>query len=86
VKAATASGATVIFKEETDVQQHRDGTQFHIHEHNRIYYLHTVNDECDDQCMGCFDMQTWHEILGHCNYDDVQKLQNVVDGMKIKGK
>lgn len=33
----------------------------------------------------CFDIQKWHEILGHCNYDDVQKLQGVVDGMTIKG-
>ena len=30
-------------------------------------------------------MQTWHEILGHCNYEDVQKLQGVVKGMEIKG-
>ena len=55
----------------------------------RDYYLHTVNDDdddCDDdQCKGCHDIQTWHEILGHCNYKDIQKLQNVVDGMKIKG-
>lgn len=29
-------------------------------------------------------MQTWHEILGHCNYEDVQKLQGVVKGMEIK--
>lgn len=31
-------------------------------------------------------MQTWHEMLGHCNYDDIQKLLSVVDGMTIKGK
>ena len=36
--------------------------------------------------MSCHDIQMWHEILGHCNYDDVQKLENVVDGMSIKGK
>ena len=29
---------------------------------------------------------TWHKILGHCNYDDIVKLPNVVDGMKIKGR
>ncbi len=42
--------------------------------------------EDSDSCNGCYDIQTWHEILGHCNYDDVSKLQNVVEGMKIKGK
>jgi len=48
------------------------------------YYLHTVrNDECDDdQCKRCYDMQTWHEIMGNCNY----RLQGVVEGMSIKGK
>lgn len=45
-----------------------------------------MNDECDDQCNGCFDVQTWREILEHCNYDDIQKLQSVVDGMSIKGQ
>lgn len=86
----TASRATVIFKKGKNVLIHRDGTKFHIHVHYRLYYLHTVNnndgdDEFDDQCRGCFDMQTWHEIMGHCDYDDIQRLQSVVDGMKIKG-
>ena len=84
VKAATASGATMIFKKGKDVLIHRDGTKFHIHVHDRLYYLHTANnedDDCGDQCRGCFDTQTWHEILGHCNQDDIQRLQSV-DGMK----
>ena len=89
VKAATASGDTVVFTEEKNVLIYQDGTKFPIHVHERLYYLHTVNDDdddCDDdQCKGCHDIQTWHEILGHCNYKDIQKLQNVVDGMKIKG-
>ncbi|XP_066542004.1 uncharacterized protein [Hoplias malabaricus] len=85
VKAATSSGATVIFKQGKNTLQHRDGTKFSIYEYNRLYYLQTV-DKCDDQCNGCYDMQTWHEILGHCNYDDIQKLQGVVNGMTIKGK
>ena len=86
VKAATASGATVVFKQGEDALICRDGARFNIHEYNRLYYLQTVNGECEDQCKGVYDMQTWHEILGHCNYDDVQKLQHVVDGMTIKGK
>lgn len=88
VKAATSSGATVIFKEGEDVLQYKDGTRFFIHEHNRLYYLPIVpvNNDCDDQCMSCHDIQTRHEILGHCNFDDVQKLENVVDGMSITGK
>src|SRR4029434_1046951 len=38
-----------------------------------------------DQCKVCHDMHTWHEILGHCNYEDVKRLQGVVKGMEIKG-
>ena len=35
----------------------------------------------------CHDIQAWHEILDHCNYDDVLKLQNVVAAwLQIKGK
>lgn len=30
-------------------------------------------------------MQTWHDILGHCNYNDIQKLWEVVNGMTIEG-
>lgn len=29
-------------------------------------------------------MQTWHEILGHSNYEDVRRLQSVVNGTEIK--
>lgn len=32
------------------------------------------------------DIQTRHEILGHCNCDDGISLQNVVEGMQIPGK
>lgn len=86
VKAATANGATVIFKEGQDILKVTDGTVFPIGVHNKLYYLSTVNTEGNDQCNGCFDLQTWHEILGHCNHEDVQKLPKVVEGMIIKGK
>ena len=74
VRAATLNGATVIFKEGEDVLQYRDGTSFLIHEHNRLFYLPTVpvNNDSDDKCMSCYDIQTWHEIFGHCNFDDVR--------------
>lgn len=39
----------------------------------RLYCLNTVSNEKDDGCHGCYDIQTWHEILGH-NYEDVSKL------------
>lgn len=85
VKSATASGATVVFKQGKDELRHKDGTTFNIHVYGKLYYLHTEVDG-NDKCNTCHDIQTWHEILGHCNYDDVLKLQKVVNGMQIKGK
>ncbi len=85
VQAAASSGASVTFRKGEDILVHKDGTKFPIHLHDRLYYLHTVSDGCDDQVNGCYDLKTWHEILGHCNFDDVQRLEGVVDGMKIEG-
>ena len=85
MKAATASGATVVFKPGKDALIHKDGTRFDIHVYNRLYYLHTEG-EISDKCSAFHDVKTWHEIQGHCNYDDVLQLQNVVEGMQIKGK
>ncbi len=76
----------MIFKKGSNALIHRDGTKFHITMHNGLYYLHTENDECDDRFKSCYDIQEWHEILGHCNFDDFQKLQGVVDGLSIRGK
>ena len=47
--------------------------------------MYTAN-KSEDSCQGCYDKNTWHKILGHCNNDDIRKLPNVVKGMKIKGK
>lgn len=85
VKAATTNGASINFQHGRNELIHKNGTKFNIQEYNRLYYLNTVNEK-NDSCNGCYDIQTWHEILGHCNYDDVSKLQDVVEGMKVKGK
>ncbi len=55
VRAATANGTTVIFKKGSNALIHRDGTKFHITTHNRLYYLHTENDECEDKFKSCYD-------------------------------
>ena len=44
----------------------------------------STKNKAEDSCHGCYDIHTWHRILGHCNYDDIKKLPNVVEGMKIK--
>ncbi|KAL6483448.1 hypothetical protein MHYP_G00083200 [Metynnis hypsauchen] len=84
VKCATAHGAKVLFEEGNDVLMTPNGTRFNIQVCIRVYYLQTECDE-NDVCNVSHDIQTWHEIMGHCNYDDILKLQDVTVGMHIKG-
>ena len=46
----------------------------------------STTNKSEDSCQSCYDINTWHRILGHCNYDDIRKLLNVVKGIKIKEK
>ncbi|XP_070404387.1 uncharacterized protein [Nothobranchius furzeri] len=62
VKSATTLGATVTFKQGQDMLTHKDGTNFNIHVHDKLYYLETDVD-ANDKCSTCHDMQAWHEIL-----------------------
>lgn len=83
VKAPTTNEASVSFREGQSELIHKSGTRFDIKEYNRLYDLNTINDVTDDSCN---DIQTWHRFLPHCIYEDVCKLQDVVEGMQIKGK
>ncbi|KAJ8346770.1 hypothetical protein SKAU_G00281710 [Synaphobranchus kaupii] len=93
VKAATADGASVIFKEGQNRLITKEGTVFSIEEHERLYYMRTVKQYDDsvndmlsrDKVNLTCDVKTWHEILGHCNVKDVLKLPDLVEGMKITG-
>lgn len=83
VKAATANGASVNFRQGCNQLIHQKGKIFDIKEYDRLYFLNTVDCEAEDDA--CYDIQTWHETLGHWNYDDVSQLEKVTEGMKIKG-
>lgn len=54
--------------------------------YGKLYYLSTIEEENVDGVHGCHDIQTWHRILGHCNFDDVAKLKKVVEGISTRGK
>ena len=49
-------------------------------------YLNILDNDIDDGCCGCYDVNTWYKILGCCNYNDVFKLWDVVKRMRIKSK
>ncbi|CAM1301865.1 Uncharacterised protein r2_g1167 [Pycnogonum litorale] len=86
VQAAAERGATVNFRPTSAELSYKDGTTFNIEKCGKLYYLRTsLSNNCDVVKYAC-DLQEWHKILGHCNYDDVMQLQNVVKGMHIVGK
>ena len=57
----------------------QDGNTFPIQQHGRLYYLcKTSTTEGRNETVGM-----WHKLLGHCNLDDVKRLDHVVQGMTI---
>ena len=91
VKAATKNGAEIKLKHGHNLMMTKDRTTtFDIEEYDRLYYLKTVSETDQDRHMKddrvnlSLDIKEWHEILGHCNLDDIRKLENVVQGMHIK--
>jgi hypothetical protein len=82
VQAATEKGATVVFKPESAELITSDGHKLDIEKQGRLYYLCSSVSSKEHAC----DLKNWHEILGHCNANDVLKLEHVVDGMRITNK
>ncbi|CAB3992128.1 Retrovirus-related Pol poly from transposon TNT 1-94 [Paramuricea clavata] len=80
VQAASENGASISFQPGGQAfLSAGDGTQFDIQKRGRLYYLYSIKS-------AAHDLQTWHEILGHCNVKDTLQLQHVVDGMSINNK
>ena len=81
VAAATASGASVQFSPDSPELTIGD-TVFNIKNHGNLYYLIIVmNNKVVKH-----SAERWHNILGHCNMNDILKLEGVVDGMQIVNK
>ena len=82
VQAAIGNGASVNFSPNYAKLKAPDGTVFDIEKRGRLYYLNnTISSKSSTH-----SLEEWHKILGHCNKNDVLKLENVVKGMKISKK
>ena len=84
VAVAVNSGATVSFGPDSAKMITQDGNKFNITKKGKLYYLPTANNDSvsvsvSKECT----IQNLHCTMGHCNVDDLLKLQNVVDGIKI---
>ena len=55
-----------------------------MEKHHRVYYLNTYHNSDSVNCVG--SMNGWYQILGFCNYDDINNLGRVVDSMKDSHK
>lgn len=78
VKAAVSNGAQLKFTPEYCVLS-KNNVSFNISENKNLYYLNNVS-------VKAHSLEEWHNILGHCNINDILKLENHANGMIIKGK
>ena len=79
VQCATQKGSVVTFKENISELKCADGNVFEIKKHGQLYFLNGATNV--DKAK--HSLKEWHEILGHCNTNDILKLESVVEGMKI---
>ena len=56
-----------------------DSTVLDTEQGGHLYYLNSVSSSKDNAST----LMEWNKTMGHCNFDDLHKLQNVVDSMKI---
>ena len=83
VQAATEKGSSVCFHPYSAKLITADGTTFDIKKNGKLYFLPVIETT---HVKYTRDLQKWHSILGHCNKEDVVKLEKIVDGMTISQK
>ena len=81
VQSATSKGACVNFNPQSAELIANNGTKFEVEKCGRLYYLNSMNESNKSRTI-----ESWHKTMGHCNIQDVLKLEKVVDGMKIVGE
>ena len=88
-------GHSITFAPNGSTLTTKDGKTFDIVEKNKLFYLRRGKPATDTQTdkfnkvhtgEGTHTLEEWHKILGHCNVNDVQRLEAAVDGMKISNK
>ena len=83
VYAATEKGAAVEFSTNGGSLTTKDGIKSEIKMRGRLYYFKTC--EVGHVKQAKHDLENQHKILSHCNIQDILKLPDVVNGMKIVG-
>ena len=81
VSTAVDKGACISINKEGKYFKTSDGKTFEIQQKGRLYYLNSISSSSNDT----HSLLNWHKIMGHCNFKELQKLPDVVKGMKISG-
>ena len=84
VPSATEKGHSVIFKKNDSKIITGSGTTFDVKQKGKLFFVDRIKSVKSVKKDN--SLSTWHRIMGHCNKDDVIKLENIVDGMKIENK
>ena len=79
VPAALEKGASISLDKDVKHFRAPNGTLFDIEQQGRLFYLNSVFSSQNK----AGTLMEWHKIMGHCNFNDLRKLQGVVDGIKI---
>ena len=82
VQAAIDKGANIEFKPDSATLT-SNNTDFKIKRQGQLYYLNMCNGNAGKVS---HSLKEWHAIMGHCNKNDILKLEKVVEGMKITNK
>ena len=82
VEAATRQGVCINIYPNCAGRVTKNCTKFNILKRDTLYYLNNVITYVNRVC----DLEQWHYIMGHCNKNDLLRLEKVVDGMEIKNK
>ena len=86
VQRATEKGAMVHLKAQDSMLTSSNGKRFPISKCGKLFYLTANQSEDSANVVRSASLQEWHEVLGHCNVNDVTKLEKVVKGMKIDNR
>jgi hypothetical protein len=73
VNAAIEEGASISLDKHSKSFKSADGAVFNIEQVGRLYYLNGISSSKNNAGI----ILEWHRILGHCNFSDIRKLENL---------
>ena len=80
VTSILEKGASITLNPNNTELKAQNGTTFKIKKKGKLFYLNYCNQ------IKSHELGTWHKIFGHLNLEDLIKMENAVQGMKITNK